>query len=109
MQWSPSKKENGKTVSGTEEIESYVRDSFLCFYFLQQYCPCIRPKRLTEAKFFDPSSTNIYCGLRLGPRPDQQNLDQENRATTGSNLNLQLKLFFCPPITTCYLKFVVKK
>ena len=82
MQWNPSKKGDGKTVFGTEEIESYVRDPFLCFYFLQQYCPCIRPNRLTEAKFFDPSSTNIYCGLCLGPRPDQQNLGQENRATT---------------------------
>ena len=82
MQWSPSKKGDGKTVFGTEEIESYVRDPFLCFYFPQQYCPCIRPNRLTEAKFFDPSSTNIYCGLRLGPRPDQQTLGQENRATT---------------------------
>ena len=65
------KKGREKTVLATEEIESYVRDPFLCFYCLQQYCPCIRPNRLTEAKFFDPSSTNIYCGLRLGPRPDQ--------------------------------------
>ena len=63
--------EDRKTVFGTKEIESYVRDPFLCFYFRQQYCPCIRSNRLTEAKFFDPSSTNIYCGLRLGPRPDQ--------------------------------------
>ena len=82
MQWSPSKKGTEKTVLGTKEIELYVRDPFLCFCFLQQYCPCIRPNRLTEAKFFDPSSTNIYCGLRLGPRPDQQDLGQENRATT---------------------------
>ena len=65
------KEGDGKTVLRTEEIESYVRDPFLCFYFLQQYCPCIRPNRLTKAKFFDPSSTNIYCGLRFGPRPDQ--------------------------------------
>ena len=65
------KEEDGKTVLGTEEIESYWRDPFLCFYFLQQYCLCIRPNRFTEAKFFDPSSTNIYCGLRFGPRPDQ--------------------------------------
>ena len=99
MQWSPSKKENGKTVSGTEEIESYVRDSFLCFYFLQQYCPCIRPKRLTEAKFFDPSSTNIYCGLRLGPRPDQQNLGQENRATTSIIRHFIMILFVYGNIT----------
>ena len=82
MQWSPSKKGEGKTVFRTKEIESYVRDPFLCFYFLQQYYPYIRPNKLTEAKFFDPSSTNIYCGLRLGPSPDQQNLGQENRATT---------------------------
>ena len=82
MQWSLLKKGEEKTVFGTKEIESYVRDPFLCFYFLQQYCPCIRPNRLTEAKFFDPSSTNIYCGLRLEPRPDQQDLGQENRATT---------------------------
>ena len=25
-----------KTVSGTKEIESYVRDPFLCFYFFLQ-------------------------------------------------------------------------
>ena len=82
MQWSPSKKGGQKTVFGTEEIESHVRDPFLCFYFQQQYCPHIKPNRLTEAKFFDPSSTNIYYELRLGPKPDQQNLGQENRATT---------------------------
>ena len=71
-----------KTVLRTKKIELYGGDPFLCFGFLQQYCPCIRPNRLTEAKFFDPSSTNIYCGLRFGPGSDQSNLGQENRATT---------------------------
>ena len=28
------KEEDEKTVFGTKEIESYVRDPFLCFYFL---------------------------------------------------------------------------
>ena len=42
----------------------------------------MRPTKFTEAKFFDPSSTKIYCVLHLGPGPDQQDLDQENRATT---------------------------
>ena len=73
------------------------------FLFLQQYCSCIRPSKLTEAKFFDPSSTNIYCGLRLGPKPDQKGLGRENRATTvviSSNLNSPLKLFFYLPILT---------
>ena len=65
------KERDRKTVSGIKGIESYGKDPFLCFYFLQQYCPCIRPNKLTEAKFFDPSSTNIYCGLRFGSRPDQ--------------------------------------
>ena len=65
------KERDGKTVLRTEGIESYRRDPFLCFHFLQQYCPCIRPNRLTEVKFFDPSFTNNYCGLRFGPRPDQ--------------------------------------
>ena len=49
---------------------------------LQQCYPCIRPNRFTETKFFDPSSTNIYCELHFGPGPDQSNLGQENRATT---------------------------
>ena len=62
---------DGKTVLRTKGIESYRRTPSLCFYLLQQYCPCLRPNRLTEAKFFDPSSTNIYCGLRFGPKPDQ--------------------------------------
>ena len=65
------KEEDRETVSGTKGIESYGKDPFLCFYFLQQHCPYIKPNRLTEAKFFDPSFTNIYCGLRFGPRPDQ--------------------------------------
>ena len=60
-----------KTVLRTKEIELYVGYPFLCFCFLQQYCPCIRPNRLTEAKFFDPSSTNIYCGSHFGLGPDQ--------------------------------------
>ena len=40
-----------------EEIESAIKISILVFLFLQQYCPCISPSKLTEAKFFDPSST----------------------------------------------------
>ena len=60
------KEEDEKTVLRTEEIESYRRDPFLCLsFFCKQYCPCIRPNRFAEAKFFDPSSTNIYCGVAL--------------------------------------------
>ena len=91
MQWSLSKKGTENTVLETKEIELYGRDPFLCFCFLQQYCPCIRPNRLTEAKFFDPSSTNIYCGLCFGPGPDQQNLGQENRATTADYIKIKKK------------------
>ena len=58
------------------------RSILVFFCFLQQCYPCIRPNRFTEAKIFDPSSTNIYCGLRFGPGPDQPNLGQENRVTT---------------------------
>ena len=65
------KEEDEKTVLRTKGIESYRKAPFLYFHLLQQYCPCIRPNRLAEAKFFDPSSTNIYCGLRFGPGPDQ--------------------------------------
>ena len=67
------KEGDGKTVSKTEEIEIIRGKSILVFLFpfCKQYSPCIRPNRLTEAKFFDPSSTNIYCGLCFGPRPDQ--------------------------------------
>ena len=76
------KEEDGKLYYELKKQNHTWENPFLCLYFLQQYCPCIKPNRLTEAKFFDPSSTNIYCGLRFGPRPDQQNLGQENRATT---------------------------
>ena len=52
------------TVGGTKEVEIYVRSSFWGFgSFCKQCYPCIRPNRFTEAKFFDPSSTNIYCEL----------------------------------------------
>ena len=44
--------------------------SILVFLFLQQHFPYFRPTKLTEAMFFDPSSTNIYCVLHLGPGPD---------------------------------------
>ena len=60
------KERDGETVSGTKGIESYGKDPFLYFYFLQQYCPCIKPNRLTEAKFFDPSSTIFIVGCALG-------------------------------------------
>ena len=95
------KEKGGETVFGTKERESYVRYPFLCFYFLQQYCPCIRPNRLTEVKFFDPSFNNIYCGLRLGPRPDQENLGQKNRATTYIYIYIYILLFICL-VTTQY-------
>ena len=67
-----------------EQRNRNIREKFIlvfCFFCKQCY-PCIKPNKFTEAKFFDPSSTNIYCGLRFGPGPDQQNLGQENRATT---------------------------
>ena len=54
----------------------------LVFLSLHQPSPYPRPTRVTEAKFFHPSSTNIYCVLRFGPGPDQKGLGQENRATT---------------------------
>ena len=66
-----SLKEGGqKNVFGTEEIESSVRYPSLCF------CSCNNivhaPDQISSLrlKFFDPSSTNTYCGLRLGPGPD---------------------------------------
>ena len=80
------KEEDGRTVSETKkEIKSDLRkihSGVFLFSFCKPYCPCIRPNKFTEAKFFDPSSTNIYCVLRLGPGPDQKGLGQENRATT---------------------------
>ena len=45
-----SLKEGGqKNVFGIEEIESSVRYPSV-FLFLQQYCPCTRPNKLTETK-----------------------------------------------------------
>ena len=51
--------------------------SILVFLFLQQHFPYFRPTKLTEAKFFDPSSTSIHCELYLGPGLDQKSLGQE--------------------------------
>ena len=61
-----------------------LKKAFRTFFlpFREQYLTCIRPSIFTEAKFFNPSSTNIYCGLCFGPRPDQRKSGQENRATT---------------------------
>ena len=91
MQWSPSKKGDEKLYSELKKQNHTLEIHSCVLIFLQQYCPCIRPNRFTEAKFFDPSSTNIYCGLRLGPRPDKQNLGQENRATTDIILFIDYK------------------
>ena len=59
----------------------FCQTSILVF-FVSAITLSMHQTKFTEAKFFDPSSTKIYCVLRLGPRPDQQDLDQENRATT---------------------------
>ena len=75
-------KRGGKIVFSTQEVELFVEYPLCCFLSLQQNSQYLRPTRFTEAKFFHPSSTNIYCVLRFGPRPDQKSLGQENRATT---------------------------
>ena len=78
------KKEGRRNVFKAEEIESSVRYPSLCF------CSCNdivhAPDRISSLrlKFFDPSSTNTYCGLCLGPGLDQQGMGQENRATTNN-------------------------
>ena len=66
----------------TEEIESAVKYPSLCS------CSCNnivhvsdRASSLRLSSLIHPLQ-NIYCGLHLGPRPDQKGLGQENRATT---------------------------
>ena len=60
-----------KIVLRAKGIES-GRSSILVFFHLRcQDHPCIGPNRLTEAKFLNPFSTNTYCGLCFGPRPNQ--------------------------------------
>ena len=76
------KERDGKNCSQHSRNRTFCGVSILVFLSLQQHSPYLRPTRFTEAKFFHPSSTNIYCVLRFGPRPDQTSLGQENRATT---------------------------
>ena len=78
-----SLKEGGrKKCILTEEIESAVKYPSLCscscnnFVYVSDRASSLRLSSLTHPL------QNIYCGLRLGPRPDQKDLGQENRATT---------------------------
>ena len=64
-----------------EEIESAVKYPSLCS------CSCNnivhvsdRASSLRLSSLTHPLQS-IYCGLRLGPRPDKKGLGQENRAT----------------------------
>ena len=66
----------------TEEIESAVKYPSLCS------CSCNnivhvsdRAGSLRLSSLTHPLQS-IYCGLRLGPRPDKKGLGEENRATT---------------------------
>ena len=77
-----SLKERGEKFILTEERESAIKYPSLCS------CSCNdiihvsdRVSSLRLSSLTHPLQ-NIYYGLRLGPRPDQKGLGQENRATT---------------------------
>ena len=76
------KKGGAKEGILTEEIESAIKYSSLCFcssnniVHVSDRAGSLRLSSLTHPL------QSICCGLRLGPRPDRKGLGQENRATT---------------------------